>query len=127
MRNLTQPKTAADMGRPRGSRNVSEKKKFAAVQLQKQNVTHKTIGNQLHIPRNTIKNLLLHDKLSIVVVIKKKRGRPVKLHPICRRKLLLMVKRNRFFPIKRIASMFRTAKMTDYVSKLYDVSVTIMA
>ena len=110
MRNLTQPKTEASMGRTRGSRNVSEKKKFAAVQLQKQNVTHMTIVNQLHISINTITDLLLRDKLCTVAVIEKNRGSPVKLQPRCSRKLLLMVKRNRFFPIQRIASMFRTAK-----------------
>ena len=98
----------ADMGRPKGSKNVTEQKKFAAILLQRVNITHMTIGNQLNKPRSTIINILLRQASDTEANLSN-RGRPVKLKPRCKRRLLRMVKKNRFKPTNQVASMFRTA------------------
>ncbi len=84
--------------------------KFSSVQLRKQNSIYVAIGSQFHIPRSTIISLLLLDKQSTVAVIEKRTRRPINLQPRCRRMLLLLVKTKGFFPMQRIAPMFRTAK-----------------
>ena len=64
------------MGRPKGSKNVTEEKKFAAVLLQRVNVIHSTIGNQLNMPRSTITNVILRQESSTEVSLSN-RGRTV--------------------------------------------------
>ncbi len=97
------------MGRPKGSKNIPDKTKFAIIELWKANITHVAISNQLSIPRSTVSNIIRKYKQGETSE-KETRGRKLKLNPRCKRRLLRMIYENKFKPLNVTVSKFRTAK-----------------
>ena len=102
------PRSITDMGRPKGSKNVTEQKKFPAVSLQRVNVVHTTVGNQLNMPRSTITNVILRQASSTEVSLSN-RGRTVNSSLDADLDYYEWEKKTRFKPTHVLASMFCTA------------------
>ena len=97
------------MGRPKGSKNIPDKTKFAIIELWKADIAHVAISNQFSIPRSTISNII-HKYKQRETSENETRRRKLILNPRCKRRLLRMIDENKFKPLHVTASKFRTAK-----------------
>ncbi len=97
------------MGRPKGSKNIPDKTKFAIIELWKTDIAQMAIFNQLSIPRSTVSDIIRRYKQGETSE-KETIERKFKLNVGCKQRLLRMIDENKFKPLYVTASKFRSAK-----------------